>query len=92
MAYDGLGQRLSMIGFADGQSLTTQYVLDGSRVLSAKTGSGIEQVLFHDIPFKDQYGRKPSILNGKYYQLFFILSQAQEQNLYGGKTCVRNTP
>jgi len=36
MVYDGLGNRLEMTGYADGQSVTTQYALDGSQVLTAK--------------------------------------------------------
>ena len=46
MAYDGLGQRLSMTGFADGKSLTTQYVLDGSRVLSADASDNVTTYLY----------------------------------------------
>jgi len=46
MAYDGLGQRLSMTGFADGQSLTTQYALDGSRVLSADADGYVTTYLY----------------------------------------------
>jgi len=46
MAYDGLGQRLSMIGFAGGQSLTTQYVMDGSRVLSADASGNVTTYLY----------------------------------------------
>jgi len=46
MAYDGLGQRLSMTGFADGQSLTAQYVLDGSRVLSADADGNLTTYLY----------------------------------------------
>jgi len=46
MAYDGLGDRLSMTGFADGQSLTTQYVLDGLRVLSADADGNLTTYLY----------------------------------------------
>ena len=35
MAYDGLGNRLEMTGYAAGQSVTTRYELDNGRVLSA---------------------------------------------------------
>jgi RHS repeat-associated protein len=35
MAYDGLGNRLAMTGYADGQSVTTQYALDGGQTLLA---------------------------------------------------------
>ena len=35
MAYDGLGQRLSLTGRQAGQSLTTRYLLDGSQTLAA---------------------------------------------------------
>jgi RHS repeat-associated protein len=38
MAYDGLGERLSMTSYSDGQSVTTQYELDGGLVLSATAG------------------------------------------------------
>jgi uncharacterized repeat protein (TIGR01451 family) len=45
MAYDGLGNRLEMTGYADpnnpgagGQSVTTQYALDNGRVLTATAG------------------------------------------------------
>lgn len=34
MASDGLGNRLEMTGYADGQSITTQYELDNGRVMS----------------------------------------------------------
>jgi RHS repeat-associated protein len=46
MDYDGLGQRLSMTGFAGGQSLTTQYALDGSRVLSADADGYVTTYLY----------------------------------------------
>jgi RHS repeat-associated protein len=46
MDYDGLGQRLSMTGFAGGQSLTTQYVLDGLRVLSADADGNLTTYLY----------------------------------------------
>jgi RHS repeat-associated protein len=35
MAYDGLGRRLEMTGYADGQSVTTQYTYDNSQPLIA---------------------------------------------------------
>jgi hypothetical protein len=35
MAYDGLGRRLEMTGYADGQSVTTQYTYDSSLPLVA---------------------------------------------------------
>ena len=38
MAYDGLGNRLEMSAYAEGQSVTTRYVLDGSQVLAATAG------------------------------------------------------
>ena len=38
MAYNGLGERLSMTGYAEGQSVTTQYVMDNGRVLAATAG------------------------------------------------------
>jgi RHS repeat-associated protein len=46
MAYDGLGDRLSMTGFAGGQSVTTQYVMDGSRVLSADASGNVTTYLY----------------------------------------------
>ena len=39
MAYDGQGQRLSLTGNQDGQSLTSRYLLDGQTTLAA-TASG----------------------------------------------------
>ncbi len=69
--------------------------LDGFKAaLNADSmGSGIDQVLFRDRKFEDRkLGGKPPVIDGKYYSLFFIISQAQEHNLCGGKTCVRNTP
>ena len=35
MSYDGLGERLSVMAFADGQSVTTDYALDNGQVLTA---------------------------------------------------------
>lgn len=35
MLYDGLGNRLEMTGYANGQSVTTRYTLDAGRVLAA---------------------------------------------------------
>ncbi len=35
MAYDGLGNRLEMTAYAEGQSLTTHYLLDGNALLAA---------------------------------------------------------
>jgi RHS repeat-associated protein len=38
MAYDGLGNRLAMTGYADGQSVTTQYTFDSGQTLLASAG------------------------------------------------------
>jgi YD repeat-containing protein len=38
MAYDGLGNRLAMTGYPDGQSVTTQYSLDSGQTLLASAG------------------------------------------------------
>ena len=38
MVYDGLGDRLSMTAWAGGESATTQYELEGGRVLTAIAG------------------------------------------------------
>jgi RHS repeat-associated protein len=38
MAYDGLGNRLAMTGYADGQSVTTTYVADSGQTLLASAG------------------------------------------------------
>jgi hypothetical protein len=46
MLYDGLGNRLQMTGFADGQSVTTQYELDNGRVLSADAAGNITFYLY----------------------------------------------
>ena len=35
MVYNGLGQRLELTAYAEGQSLTTHYLLDGSALLAA---------------------------------------------------------
>jgi RHS repeat-associated protein len=35
MAYDGLGRRLEMTGYAEGQSVTTRYTIDGNQTLVA---------------------------------------------------------
>jgi RHS repeat-associated protein len=48
MAYDGLGERLSMTGYSGSQSVTTQYQLDNGQVLAATAGdpsTGSEQAL-----------------------------------------------
>jgi RHS repeat-associated protein len=46
MTYDGLGNRLQMTAYADGQSLTTQYELDNDRVLSADAAGNITFYLY----------------------------------------------
>ena len=38
MSYDGLGNRLEMTAYAEGQSVTTRYVLDNGQVLAAIAG------------------------------------------------------
>ena len=38
MRYDGLGNRLEMVGYAGTESVTTQYELDNGRVLAAASG------------------------------------------------------
>ena len=38
MRYDGLGNRLEMVGYAGTESATTQYELDNGRVLAAASG------------------------------------------------------
>ncbi|MBN2256694.1 MAG: hypothetical protein JW704_02570, partial [Anaerolineaceae bacterium] len=46
MAYDGLGQRLSMTAWAEGVSATTNYELDNGRVLTATAGELVTTYLY----------------------------------------------
>jgi len=46
MTYDGLGNRLGMTGYADGQSASTEYVLDGSKVLLATANTQTTAYLY----------------------------------------------
>jgi len=46
MTYDGLGNRLAMTGYADGQSASTEYVLDGGKVLLATANTQTTAYLY----------------------------------------------
>jgi len=46
MTYDGLGNRLGMTGYADGQSASTEYVLDGGKVLLATANTQTTAYLY----------------------------------------------
>ena len=53
MAYDGLGNRLEMTAHAEGQSVTTRYVLDGSQVLAAIAGANSTFYLYGHGPLAE---------------------------------------
>jgi hypothetical protein len=67
--------------------------LDGfeAALNASSTGTGLDQVLYRDRKFKEN-GKIPGITDGKYYRLFFVVSQSQQSILCNNKTCVRNTP
>jgi hypothetical protein len=46
MKYDGLGNRLEMTGYAEGQSVTTRYALDNGQVLLAAAGEQTTAYLY----------------------------------------------
>jgi len=46
MTYDGLGNRLGMTGYVDGQSASTEYVLDGGKVLLATANTQTTAYLY----------------------------------------------
>jgi hypothetical protein len=57
MLYDGLGNHLQIIAYADGQSVTTQYDLDNGRVLSADAAGNVTYYLGGSILFKNVTGQ-----------------------------------
>ncbi len=54
MAYNGLGDRLEMTAYAEGQSVTTRYVLDGGQVLAAIAGGSNTFYLYGNGPLAER--------------------------------------
>ena len=54
MAYDGLGNRLEMTAYAEGQSVTTRYVLDNGQVLAAIAGGSSTFYLYGNGPLAER--------------------------------------
>ena len=56
MAYNGLGDRLEMTAYAEGQSVTTRYVLDNGQVLAAIAGGSSTFYLYGNGPLAELTG------------------------------------
>ena len=56
MAYDGLGNRLEMTAYAEGQSVNTRYVLDNGQVLAAIAGANSTFYLYGNGPLAELTG------------------------------------
>ena len=54
MAYDGLGNRLEMTAYAEGQSVTTRYVLDNGQVMAAIAGESSTFYLYSNGPLAER--------------------------------------
>ena len=54
MAYDGLGNRLEMSAYAEGQSVTTRYVQDNGQVMAAIAGESSTFYLYGNGPLAER--------------------------------------